>query len=128
MLRSCSRCGKIHEVGFKCITIKRKYVGGNERKLRSKHKWTDKSLEIRDNAHYLCEVCKDEGTLTYNDLEVHHIEKVTDSPELLLENNNLICLCQFHHKLADAGQLDKAYLKRLAGQRENSAEVLTGTE
>ena len=103
------------------MTIKRKYVGGNERKLRSLNKWTEKSKEIRDSAHYLCEVCKDEGTLTYNNLEVHHIEKLTDSPDLLLDNNNLICLCQFHHKEADDGSLDKRYLKRLARQREEAS-------
>ena len=96
MYRSCSRCGKVHQVGFKCTSIKRKYVGGNERKLRSSYKWKEKSLEIRDHAHYLCEVCRDEGELTYNNIEVHHIEKVKDSPEMLLDNNNLICLCQFH--------------------------------
>ena len=119
MYRSCSKCGKIHAANYRCGSYKRVYVGGDERKLRSTNKWTEKSKEIRERANHLCEVCRDEGIYTYNDLEVHHIEKVTDAPGMLLDNDNLICLCQFHHKEADKGDLDKDYLRSLAQIREN---------
>ena len=117
MYKACSRCGKIHRYNKTCY-VNKVYQGGNERELRSTYKWTLKSLEIRDKAHYLCEVCKDQNILNYDDLEVHHIEKVKDNSDLLLENDNLICLCQFHHKQADAGELDKEYLKSLVRIRE----------
>jgi len=118
MFKSCSKCGKIHPTSYVCNANKRIYVGGEERKLRSKNKWTEKSKEIRERANHLCEVCRDEGKYIYNDLEVHHITKVKDDSSKLLDNENLICLCQFHHKEADKGALDIDYLRRLATERE----------
>lgn len=121
MYRTCSKCGKIHQSNFKCNANRRIiYQGGNERKLRSTWKWTEKSKEIRDRAHYLCEVCKAEGRITYDGIEVHHIVKVKDDESLLLDNNNLICLCVRHHKQADNNELSKDYLKDLAQQREEN--------
>lgn len=115
----CPKCGKIHRKGFICKENQRLYQGGKERKLRSSWKWTEKSKEIRDSAHYLCEACKAEGRLTYDGVEVHHIIKVRDDESLLLDNYNLVCLCTAHHKQADNGQIDIDYLKQLARQREN---------
>ena len=117
MLKACSRCGKIHPHGYVC-TKGKKYSGGNERKLRNTYQWYEKSKEIRDKANYLCEVCRDKGIYNLTDLEVHHITKLTEAPELLLENENLICLCIMHHKQADNGELDKDYLISLAKLRE----------
>ena len=122
MFKVCHRCGKIHTSNFTCMVGKqpRRYNGGTERVLRSSYKWTEKSKEIRERAHYLCEVCRDEGLLTYDGLEVHHIIKVKDDEDLLLDNNNLICLCTLHHKAADNNELDKDYLISLAQQREEN--------
>ena len=121
MYKSCAKCGKIHSSNFKCQSIKRVYVGGNERKLRSTNKWTEKSKEIRERANNLCEVCRDKGIYTYKNLEVHHIIKLTEDSSLLLDNNNLICLCVEHHKKADDGLIDKDYLSQLAVRRELSS-------
>lgn len=117
MYKACSRCGKIHDYNKQCYKgiI---YQGGEERKLRATYQWAKKSLEIRDKANYLCEVCRDQGVYTYNDLEVHHIEKLREQPTLLLDNFNLVCLCKEHHMKADNGEIDKEYLKRLAKDRE----------
>ena len=119
MFKSCAKCGKIHSSNFICHESKRVFVKGNERKLRSTNKWTEKSKEIRERANHLCEVCRDEGVFTYKNLEVHHITKVTEAPDLLLDDNNLICLCQEHHKKADDGSLAKDYLIRLVEKRES---------
>lgn len=119
ILKACSRCGKLHPYNYKCkkgIV----YSGGEERELRSKNKWTKKSIEIRERANYLCEVCRDEGIWTYDDVEVHHIRKIKDAPELYLDNENLICLCQKHHKEADKGKIDMNYLIALAIKREQT--------
>lgn len=119
MFRSCSACGKIHDVKFKCKQNKQRYKEiDNERHLRSSWKWTQKSLEIREKANWLCEVCRDIGIFTYDNLEVHHIVKVTEDETKLLDNSNLICLCQEHHKKADEGKIDKDYLQALAEIRE----------
>ena len=117
MFKACSRCGRIHDSRFKC-NVGKVYTGGEERKLRSSAEWRQKSLEIRDKAGYLCEVCRDRGVYTYENLEVHHIDKLKDNRDGLLENANLICLCVEHHKEADAGKLDKDYLRNLAKGRE----------
>lgn len=118
MYKCCSRCGKIHTKNYTCHDGKRIYVGGSERQLRSTWRWTEKSRDIRERAHYLCEVCKAEGRLTYDDIEVHHIVKVKDNEELLLDDNNLICLCTAHHRQADNNEIDKEYLRELVRQRE----------
>lgn len=77
-----------------------------------------KAEEIKNNAQFLCEVCKDNGVYNYNDLEVHHIVKLRDDPKMLLDNSNLIVLCTKHHKEADKGLISEAYLKELVRQRE----------
>ena len=117
MLKSCSRCGKMHDVNYRC-TAGVVYQTGEERALRKRNAWRLKSEEIRERANYLCEVCRDQGIYTYDGLEVHHITKIRDNKDLLLDNHNLICLCQKHHKLADSGAISKEYLEKLALDRE----------
>ena len=119
MLKSCSRCGKIHDYNYQC-GAKKKYNYTKDRQLRSTYKWRMKSKEIRELAGYRCEVCKDLDELdpdSLEHLEVHHIEKVEERPDLLLDNLNLICLCVNHHKQADNGLIDKRYLQGLAIRR-----------
>ena len=117
MYKACSKCGKIHDSNYIC-TKGKIYRGGNERKLRNTYKWAKKSREIRESAHNLCEVCKDKGVYTYDGLEVHHIIKLKENEDGLLDNNNLICLCTQHHKQADRGEIDIDYLRRLVEIRE----------
>lgn len=118
MYRACSRCGQIHDSNYKCNKGK-VYNGGIERKLRSSYAWASKSLEIRAKANYLCEVCRDHQVYTYDNLEVHHIVRVVDDKDKLLDDYNLICLCVEHHKEADKGKIDKDYLLKLAKIRED---------
>ena len=115
--KACSRCGKIHDVNYQCNV--NRYTGGKERKLRSSRKWTNKSKEIRQTALF-CEVCKDKGIYVYKNLEVHHIIKVRDDEDKLLDNYNLICLCPDCHEKAERGKLDAEYLLKLAKQREDA--------
>lgn len=119
MFKACSRCGKIHKVGHECPKI-RMYSTTDERKLRSKWSWTEKSREIRERANHLCEVCRDQGVITYKDIEVHHIKKIKDDRDSVLDNYNLIVLCQEHHKKADRNDIDTDYLLKLAKKREDT--------
>lgn len=124
--KACSRCGKIHDTKYNCKHNKPKYDYSKygtqeERKLRSTKAWADKSLEIREAAQYLCEVCRDKGIYNYNSLEVHHITKLRENKAGLLDNDNLVCLCTEHHKQADRGQISKDYLIKLAKERNNNA-------
>lgn len=117
-LRSCSVCGKIHSDAIKCKKpIER--TDAQAYALRQTNKWHSKSYEIRERSSWLCAVCKDQGTITYADLDVHHIHKLQNNPELLLDDANLICLCKQHHKMADDGLIEIEYLERLARERDS---------
>lgn len=68
----------------------------------------------------MCAICLEEGIYNYEGIEVHHITKLKDAPDKLLDNENLICLCKRHHELADAGKIDAEHLRELARARENT--------
>ena len=121
--KACSRCGKFHPHGYVC-TKGKKFNGGAERKLRHLNAWAIKSAEIRERANNLCEYCRSKGRYNYQDLEVHHIEKLREHPELLLEDSNLVCLCHTCHKMADNGEISKEELKKLAELRDRNDSPL----
>lgn len=86
-------------------------------RLRFTARWKRKSLQVRDDAHWMCEVCRDQGKAMTEGLEVHHIDKLRDDPDGLVEDDNLVCLCRLHHRMADDGELTKEYLRGLAAKR-----------
>ena len=49
-----------------------------------------------------------------SDVEVHHITPLNEDYDLRLDNDNLICLCRYHHELAEKGQISRDLLKKLA--------------
>ena len=119
LYKSCSKCGRIHEQSYVCrASSGRKAPKTLEQKLRSSRAWTLKAIEIKERASYLCELCRDKGRYNYDNLEVHHIEKVKDEPTKLLDNYNLICLCSEHHKLADDDKIEIGKLLAIAKERE----------
>lgn len=123
MLRSCSKCGRLHKIGYICKEgIKTDYskYDYEEAKLRNTYSWHTKAEQIKADSHYLCAVCLDNKIYNYNNLEVHHITKIKEDKSKLLDNYNLICLCKECHRLADAGIIDKEYLLKLTKERENT--------
>ena len=119
MLRACSRCGRVHEAGIKCTTYSR--ADKEAARLRNLSKWHRKSEDIRARSFNLCAICKEEKIVNYLNLEVHHIKKLQEDPSRLLDDDNLICLCSYHHKLADKGKYSEEYLLSLVDKRENDA-------
>lgn len=117
-LVSCSRCGKLHPRGYTC-NVGRKYKKTDESRLRSTYRWTQKAKQIKEDASGLCEVCKAQGLYTYDGLEVHHITKLAEDPNGLLDDDNLIALCVYHHKQADDGELSEEYLRELVKERRS---------
>lgn len=114
MWKSCSRCGRVHPYTHSC------HVGvpiTGEMKLRNTYKWRKKREEVKKESNYLCAVCREEGRYTYDDVEVHHIIKLRERKDLLLDDYNLIALCVTHHKQADEGKIDADYLRELARRR-----------
>lgn len=123
MLRSCSKCGRIHDTSYNCKSGRLPQT--TEQALRNRNKWHTKSREIRERSFYLCAVCQDQGILRAEDnVEVHHIIKLRDDPSGLLDDDNLICLCTYHHKQADKGELSVDYLRQLAQRRDTETFTL----
>ena len=120
MWKSCTKCGKIHDVKYRCNTRRNPTPKTPDQKLRSTNRWIKKSEEIREASKWLCAVCLEEGRYNYDELEVHHIEKLRHNEDRLLDNYNLICLCKHHHELADAGKIDSKHLEELARIREDT--------
>ena len=119
MWKSCGRCGRVHAVGYKCTALKPlPKTRTEDQRLRSTSRWQKKAEEIKKASNYLCTLCKLEGKLVYDNIEVHHIIKLKDDTSRLLDNYNLICLCKYHHELADAGKIKASYLEELARSRE----------
>lgn len=123
MLKACSRCGKIHNINYRC-NVGRVYNGrrSEAEQIRYTTSWKKKAEQIKEDSNYLCAVCQDKGIYNYNALEVHHIEKLKDSPEKALYDNNLICLCKIHHRAADAGKINKSYLYKLVEGRNTGTK------
>lgn len=120
MLKTCARCGKIVDENHICPYKKyrKKNKDSKADRFRSTKAWTDKSLEIRTRDRYLCKVCEANlyntvRQFNYDKLEVHHIIKVTEDYNKRLDNDNLISLCAYHHKLADNGEIPKEILQDL---------------
>lgn len=118
-LKSCSYCGRIVDRHHKCPK-KPKQVNKRTEAEQGRYTtaWYKKSAEIKERSQFLCAVCKDKGKYTYDDLEVHHIEPLRERPELLLDDNNLICLCERCHEQAERGKIGKEYLLSLVARRD----------
>ena len=119
MLVTCSRCGIVPR-GHKCPyrTYKKKAYDTEADRFRISRRWTNKSIEIRQRDRYLCRVCEANlyntiQQFNYNELDVHHIEKLSDNFDKRLDNDNLITLCRYHHKMADDGKIPKKVLYEL---------------
>lgn len=121
-MKACSRCGKIHAAG-KCSVKTNRNKSRYERTqddaylFRQRAKWRKKSIQIRTDAQYLCEVCRDKKKLVYEGLSVHHITPLNEDTSIGYEDTNLICLCPTCHELAEAGMIERDYLRRLAAIR-----------
>ena len=119
MKKLCSKCGEFHDINYKCN--KRIYMKKEEDKLRNTSRWNKKSKQIKEDAEYICEVCRDLGIhldrYSKRYVEVHHINKLREDPDNLLNDDLLICLCKKHHLEADKGKLSKEYLISLVKKR-----------
>lgn len=127
MLKACGRCGKLHPLGYICrYGQKLKYSERSDietAKLHNKSAWRNKRDSVKERCFNLCEVCKAEGLYNYDNIEVHHITKLSQDPNGLLEDDNLIALCVKHHKQADKGELDADYLRELARLRDAETDT-----
>ena len=116
MLKSCSYCGGIHPRGYQCPSKPRRnkqptYID----KFRWSKAWQHKRKYINQRDKYLCQVCIRERYNTqlkynFNELEVHHITPIVDDWHRRLDDDNLISICNYHHKMAERGEIPKQEL------------------
>lgn len=80
MLKSCQYCGRIHPKNYDCGRKPKKIKRDTKAyRFHRTQAWQDKSIDIRERDHYLCQCCIRlmPGTMrkhNYDDLSVHHIE------------------------------------------------------
>ena len=118
MKKSCSFCGKIHEKNYICPhrPVKKKRVSEIDR-FRWSIEWKNKREEIRKRDLNLCVLCRlglytKDGGFSYNsEVDVHHITPLVEDFSQRLENDNLICLCGYHHELAEKGAIPRQKLR-----------------
>ena len=122
MYKACANCGKIHTFENPRCRLGKRYHHdcSSVSKLRKSSKYQKIMNLVREDSNGLCSVCFDEGKFTFDDLEVHHIEKLKVRPDLARDFDNLICLCRFHHQLAEANILSKDYLYSLVTKRKEN--------
>ena len=116
---TCSRCGIVprgHHCPYK--TYKKKTYDTHADKFRKTKRWANKSIEIRQRDRYLCKVCEANlyntiQQFNFNGLDVHHITPINEDYNKRLDNDNLITLCRYHHKMADDGKIPKEVLYSL---------------
>lgn len=119
-LKSCSYCGGIHDIKFKCPRKpdKKYYSKGNSNadKFRWSKPWQKKRRDINIRDNYICQICcsniyeHDEVKYNHKDIEVHHIVSIADDWDKRLDDENLICLCSHHHKQAELKKIPKDIL------------------
>ena len=120
MLKACKYCGRVHDSSFDCGRRPRrtKFKRSEAELPRYSAAMNAKSREIKERQRFLCPLCLRVGDLRPKRLETHHIQKLRLHPELMLDDGNLIALCEVHHELAERGDVSAEALRQLAAERD----------
>lgn len=117
MLKTCSVCGKIHDINKTCYRNKKKKKT-EANKFRQTYEWQMKTKSIRQRDSNLCQVClngKYNTIYRYNfsQLEVHHIVPIDEDYSRRLDSLNLITLCNYHHMMAEDRRISREELQEI---------------
>lgn len=124
---SCAYCGRIHDKKFNCGKrpgrIKKRY---EKEAFRSTAEWQRKAEEIKERDHYLCQICFRDAYNTMNrlnsmKLSVHHARPLKEAYDMRLDDDNLLTICEKHHKMADAGIIPLDYILEVIGEQEKAS-------
>lgn len=125
MLRSCSYCHRIHDTKHDCGMKPRlsKYKGTEIDKFRWTAAWKQKRDEIRERDLNLCQVCirnlyNTVYQYNYDYLSVHHAIPIETDYDKRLDNDNLLTMCDYHHKCAERGEIPYAEIKKIIDEQE----------
>lgn len=84
---------------------------GNVMKFYKSKEWLKVRDNVRESQNYECQECKKEGGVGRADV-VHHIKHLRSHPELALREDNLVCLCHYHHELEHPEKFNRARKKQ----------------
>ena len=125
MYKTCKMCGVV-DIDHVCPHKRSRKKSGDRDsdRFRKTKQWTNKSLEIRQRDKFLCQVCLRNlyntlDCLNFKTVEVHHITSINEDYNRRLDNDNLISLCSYHHKMADKGQIPREELYKIVGEIHN---------
>lgn len=100
-LVSCTRCGRIHEEN-RCTMPNMVYGRKNQtRKYRADRRWHYARKQALERDLYCCRMCLADGIIERERLEVHHIIPLYKNPTRAYDIDNLITLCNYHHRMVE---------------------------
>lgn len=89
-----------------------------EEKFYSSKSWQDLRNYIKARDNYLCQECLKEGRIT-EATQVHHIVTILEDFNKRFDEENLVSLCNYHHKKAH-GKLTKTEILK---HEEETADI-----
>lgn len=120
MKKSCKYCGGIHNVGYNCDKKPKKNIRRDKflSDFRSSGAWKQKREHIKRRDNFVCAACLHQlpGTLkkvNTDNLSVHHIIPLSENFSMRIDDKNLITLCDFHHEMAEKGEISADILRGL---------------
>ena len=134
MKKACPKCGRIHDKGFICRPVEKTERKSAADKFRGRNSWKKKRRIILERDFAMCRICAAQGDYRSKAVSVHHITPLISDFSKRLDDDNLICLCDYHHELAEKGAISADLLRSLAAEQPFSegyppglAEVPTET-
>ena len=124
MLKTCRYCGRIHDSKYICPSKPQKNKQITEAdKFRWTSLWQRKREEIKQRDLHLCQICIRElynTIIKYNteELEVHHNVPINEDYNKRLDNNNLLTVCDVHHKMCESEDIPREEVQKIIDEQE----------
>lgn len=124
MMKSCSWCGRMHQKNEICPRkpTRKKFNITEADRFRRNSAWRRKSIEIRTRDKGLCQICirnlyNTVQQYTFDTVGVHHIVPLNEDLSKGLDNENLLSVCEYHHKMCESGEIPRDEQRKLAREQ-----------
>ena len=122
MKTRCKQCKKTIDFGKTyCTSCYSKNLKNKKKDIKNKYiesttkstTWKSLRMSVLRRDSGCCVLCFKRGYIEYRNLQVHHIVKRVDAPELIYETSNLVTLCRVCHE--EVEKLSPTKQKKLLG-------------
>lgn len=127
MKKACPYCNQLHEINYVCPKRpqwQRSKAANAIVKFRNSKQWQYKRAYIRMRDRNMCRLCAigygNKPIAYVSEVSVHHIVPLSVDFGKRLDDDNLICLCSYHHELAENGKIPAILLKKIAKSEVSS--------